>query len=86
MREVEVPLLCFGPPRLRAWLHEHWDELSDASRTALSQLVSRPASQSGQAPRELRNLAANLDYEHILSALSDQDFRRFSAAGRRGQR
>lgn len=78
MRELEVPLNCFGPRRLRTWLYEHWEKLDGASRPALGQLIPDAAFEP-DAPSDLRELVAKLEYELMLAALSERDFERFVA-------
>ncbi len=76
MREVEVPLNCFGPRRLSEWLYQHWEESDETTRIALRELIPDPVFESDTAP-DLRELIARLEYEHVLAALSEGDFERF---------
>lgn len=78
MKEFKVPLQIFGPQALCQWLFHEWDSLESASKKALGLLHTQLAKLGGVINGgQLAQLSTALEYERALTALADEDFRRF---------
>jgi len=76
MEERRVPLQIFGPKALYHWLFHEWENLGNTSRNAL-RLQAHTTLSSATDEEQLRKLATAFEYERILAALIDEDFKQF---------
>lgn len=77
MSELRVPLQIFGPKALHRWLFHEWESLEDISKNALRLLHAQTARSGTIFEERLVELATAFEYERMLAALTDEDFKQF---------
>ena len=77
MREFKVPLQIFGPKAFYHWLFHGWESLEGTSRNALRLLYAQTALSGTTDERQLMKLATTFEYERMLTALTEEDFKQF---------